>query len=328
MPFCPETVELRPSVYIFVSQEVHKYYKMKFLRKNIIKLEHTIITSSQKIHRSAAPRANSSAYAAMCACAVHVGPFGCCSVWVWVWARSGDNSTTPPVTRLLSGSSRPRSRGSRALRHGPQWQRAGIRARGQPSRLSGEGMASSATVVRRVVTWTARTGSSIEQRGRPDLRRNDAGQGQCRGCGRRFTVSQVRALLFSASSVDLVVRRCTLVPVPIALGEDCSLDSKIPQICALPCLRACSASVASPVLFQQRRLAALLSFAIAPMTLLSTTYMESLHRCLPLSLSLVPGGSAFLLLDSVVVVRSFLRIMISLASVLGRLFIASMCVGS
>jgi hypothetical protein len=83
-------------------------------------------------------------------------------------------------------------------------------------------------------------------------------------------------------------------------------------------------SVPSPVLYQQRRLAVLVSFTIAPIPLLSATYMELLRWCIPLSVGLVPGGSAFLLLDSVVlIVRSFLLMLISLLLVLGRLFIAS-----
>jgi hypothetical protein len=63
------------------------------------------------------------------------------------------------------------------------------------------------------------------------------------------------------------------------------------------------------------------------MPLLSTRYMEPLRWCLPLSVGLVPDGSAFLL-DFVAVVRSFLRILISLVSVPGHIFIASMCVDS
>lgn len=44
--------------------------------------------------------------------------------------------------------------------------------------------------------------------------------------------------------------------------------------------------------------------AIATMPLLSTAYMESLHRCLPFSPGLVPGRSSFLLFDSIDVVHS------------------------
>jgi hypothetical protein len=79
-------------------------------------------------------------------------------------------------------------------------------------------------------------------------------------------------------------------------------------------------SVPSPVLYQQRRLAVLVSFTIAPIPLLSATYMEPR---LPLSVGLVPSGSAFLLDSVVVIVRSFLLMLISLVLVPGRLLIAS-----
>jgi hypothetical protein len=78
------------------------------------------------------------------------------------------------------------------------------------------------------------------------------------------------------------------------------------------------------VLYQHRSLTVLVSFTIAPIPQLSATYMEPLRWCIPLSVGLVPGGSAFLLLDSVVlIVRSFLLMLISFVLVLGRLFIAS-----
>jgi hypothetical protein len=207
-----------------------------------------------------------------------MGPFGCCSALVWV--HSGDDGTTPPVTRLLSGSSRPHARVDLGLCDtAPTATRRHSRARTAVAAVGrGDGFVHHCRVPCHDL-YCRIGGSSTERRGRPDLRQNDASQGRRGGCGRRFAVSQVSALLFSASSVDLVVHRCTPVPVPIALGEDCSPDSKIPEIRALPCLRACSASVVLPVLFQQRRLAVLLSFAIAPMPLLSTTYMESLHWC-------------------------------------------------
>lgn len=65
-----------------------------------------------------------------------------------------------------------------------------------------EGMASSTVVGR---AWCRDLDGSDricdERHGRPDPRRSDAGQGRRVGCGRRFTVSQVGALLFCASSV-------------------------------------------------------------------------------------------------------------------------------
>jgi hypothetical protein len=47
-----------------------------------------------------------------------------------------------------------------------------------------------------------------ERRGRPDLRRSDAGQGRREGCGRRFAVSQMSVMLYSVgSSMDLELSR-------------------------------------------------------------------------------------------------------------------------
>jgi hypothetical protein len=136
----------------------------------------------------------------------------------WVWARSGDDSTTRPSplsSRRSHDSQRHRvtarglrppgaSRGAR-LRHSPrprcrsrlrrgcQRQRAGVRARGRSSAVGRAWC--------RDLRRTARATGSVR------LRRSDAGQRRRVGCGRRFAVSQVSALLFCASSVDLEVRR-------------------------------------------------------------------------------------------------------------------------